>query len=155
MGSRRQMIPNFRGRQIIVIRGNENADHCELAAFVAVDEMYFHRKAAPRDAMFAGRMKMELQQVVALVAEGDVAAFAVICLNGMAIIDQIDQRHFVMDVEWCEVTDFCRFEVNRRLMLARRACLERGCKVATMRRCHRHRDNPNWRHGFSLAFAAP
>jgi hypothetical protein len=79
-------------------------------------------------------MKMDLQQVVALVAEGDVAAFAVICLNGMAIIDQIDQRHFVMDVEWCDVTGFCRFEVNRRLMLARRACLERGYKVAPMRR---------------------
>ena len=81
MGARRQTVQNFMGRQIIVVRGNENADHCELAAFVTMDEMYFHRKTALRDAMFAGHMKLELQQVVALVAEGDVAALAVIRLN--------------------------------------------------------------------------
>lgn len=155
MGSRRQTVPNFMGRQIIVVCGNENAAHCELAAFVAVYEIYIHRKAAPRDAMFAGRMKMELLQVVALVAKGDVAAFAVIFLNRMVIIDQIHQRHFVMDVEWCEVTGFCRFEVNRRLMLAGRACLERGFKVAPMRRSTGTAITANWRLGFSLAFAAP
>ena len=54
-----------------------------------MNKMYFHRKTAIRNAVFTRSMKVELQQVVALCAEGDIAALAVICLHRVPIINQV------------------------------------------------------------------
>lgn len=91
-----------------------------------MNEVDFHRKTASRHPVFARRVKMELKGLVTLRAQSDVAALAVICLYGVPVIDQLDQRYLVVEAERFKLAYFSLFDIDRRLPMAGRTGFEGG-----------------------------
>ena len=74
----------------------KHGDYCQLAGFILMHQVQFERRQLAVDLMLAGRMKVELLQVVAFAAQLDIAARRVDDLDGVSVVDNRQRRRRIV-----------------------------------------------------------
>src|SRR5260221_14122832 len=110
---------------------NEDAEHGQLAAGGAMDEVTLEVKSLSRQQMLARMVKMILQQLVLLAADHAMRARLDIDLNGVAVVEDAKSPRLVGDIDrLAELGRDRILEVDRRLLDPELARLEVGRQLA-------------------------
>jgi len=120
----RQGIPQGLHQRILRAFAEQHRYHGQLAFRVFVHQVRHHRIAAAIDLFFARLVEVELQQVVALAVDRDAAAWGVVHLDGMAVVENLQRRRAVSEFQRRQLRLAGLADVDWRLVVAQLAGAE-------------------------------
>ena len=85
------MTPHRSYERIFLALVQQNRDDRQLARRALVNQVRHHRTGLALDVLFAGAMKVKLQQLVALAIDHGFAAITNINLQGVAVVDNLQR----------------------------------------------------------------
>ena len=111
----------------------QHRDHRELAVGALVHQVGDHGVRLAVDLLFARLVEVELHELVARPADVDRAARRVVHLDRVAVVDHLERRGLVVELDRRQVRRLGAADVDGRLDLAELAGGERLIELAPLR----------------------
>src|SRR5271154_4239178 len=102
-----QMIPHSLERWVDLSRFQQNSYDGQVSTRIRVNHMDHHVEALSIDKLLARMVKMELRELVAMIADGDKAPRCIVHHNGVTVIDDGERRSMVVELDRRQVGLFC------------------------------------------------
>ena len=129
----RQVLPDRADRRACAALVEQHRDHGELAVAALVHQVGDHGVRLAVDLLFARLVEVELHELVARPADVDPAARRVVHLDRVAVVDQLERRGLVVELDRRQVRRLGAADVDRRLDLAELAGGERLIEFSPLR----------------------